>query len=318
MARSLRIVFAGTPDFASRSLAALLGSRHRVAAVYTQPDRAAGRGRKPAASAVKRLALEAGIPVLQPPTLRGGDTAATLAALQPHVMVVAAYGLLLPGAVLDTPVLGCINVHASLLPRWRGAAPIQRAILAGDEETGISIMQMDRGLDTGPVLQTARCMIAPGDTGGSLHDRLAGLGARTLLDVLDALAAGRVVAVEQDDAHATYAARLEKSEAVIDWSADATCIERRVRAFNPWPVAESTLRGDKPLRMRIWDAKSEAGGAQAAPGTVVEAGAGRLGVATGEGRLLLSTVQRDGGRPLPVGEFLKANRVRIGQSFTQH
>ncbi|NIR27970.1 MAG: methionyl-tRNA formyltransferase [Gammaproteobacteria bacterium] len=307
----LTIVFAGTPDFAAVQLSALLATEHRVAAVYTQPDRPAGRGRRVRESPVKRLARSRGIPVRQPLTLREPGVRAALAGSAPDVMVVAAYGLILPPDILGVPGYGCINVHASLLPRWRGAAPIQHAILAGDSETGVSIMQMDAGMDTGPLLRAASCPIHPDDTAGSLHERLAELGAKTLLATLEDLQAGRLQASPQDDELATYAPRIGKRDARIEWRQTAEVLERRVRAFNPWPVAQTTLGS---MSLRIWRAAAleEPVPADALPGTVLACGHGGVDVATGHGILRLLTVQRPGGRPLPVSEFLNAQRVAAG------
>ncbi|MDB6087927.1 MAG: Methionyl-tRNA formyltransferase [Gammaproteobacteria bacterium] len=242
---ALRVAFAGTPDFAVPALEALLRSGHRVVGVLTQPDRPKGRGRQIAASPVKTAALAHGIPVSQPQSLKAEADRVELAAWRPDVLVVVAYGLILPRAVLALPRFGCINIHASLLPRWRGAAPIQRAILAGDTETGVTIMLMDVGLDTGPMLLQERVPITASDTGGSLHDRLAALGASALLEGLDKHAAGTLAAVPQPSEGVTYAAKIEKAEALIDWTRDARAIERQIRAFNPWPIAETRLDGEQ-------------------------------------------------------------------------
>ena len=248
MPAPLKIVFAGTPDFSVPALDALLTSGHDVIAVYTQPDRPAGRGRKLTASPVKARALEHGIPVHQPLSLKRPEEQERLAALAPDVMVVVAYGLLLPPAVLAIPRLGCVNIHASLLPRWRGAAPIQRAILAGDAETGVTLMQMEKGLDTGPMLATVRCPIGPDDTAETLHDRLAALGAGALVPTLERLDRGEITAEPQDDTQACYAAKLDKAEAVLDWRRPAVELERQVRAFNPWPVAQTGFQ-ERVLRV---------------------------------------------------------------------
>lgn len=307
----LRIVFAGTPEFAAESLRALLQGHHEVIAVYTQPDRPAGRGRGLKASPVKELALAHDIPVWQPHSLRDIDAQNELAALEPDLMVVAAYGLLLPQAVLDIPRLGCINVHASLLPRWRGAAPIQRAILAGDSETGITIMQMDAGLDTGAMLYKATCPISRSDTGASLHDRLALLGGDALLAVVDSLRDEQALNAEpQDPLHATYAAKLSKEEALIDWQQPATELARRVRAFNAVPVAHSTLSGQS---VRIWQARAVKGETTTAtPGMVIHADKHGLAVAAGEGTvLLIETLQLPGGKALPVALLLNARRDEL-------
>jgi len=244
MSQALRIVFAGTPEFAAEHLKALLDSPHEIVAVYTQPDRPAGRGQKLMPSPVKQLAAQHGLPVLQPPTLRAPEAQAELAALQPDLMVVVAYGLILPQAVLDIPRLGCINSHASLLPRWRGAAPIQRAVQAGDAESGVTVMQMEAGLDTGPMLLKVSTPISAEDTGGSLHDRLARLGPPAVVEAIAGLAAGTLKGEVQNDALATYAHKLSKDEAKLDWSRPAVELERAVRAFDPWPVCHTTLNGE--------------------------------------------------------------------------
>jgi methionyl-tRNA formyltransferase len=294
----MNLVFAGTPEFAVPSLRALLASGHTVAAVYTQPDRPAGRGRKLRASPVKDLALAHGIPVEQPPTLRNAAHQATLAAYAPDLMVVVAYGLILPQTVLDLPPRGCVNVHASLLPRWRGAAPIQRAILAGDSETGVTLMRMEAGLDTGPMLAKASCPIAPADTAADLHDRLAGLGGGLLAANLDALLAGALVGETQDEAQATYAAKLDKAEAELDWTRPAAELLRRVNAFNPWPVAQSGFRSQV---LRIWRAGVVPG--RGRPGVVVSVGREGVDVACGADCLRLIEVQLPGGRRISAADF---------------
>ncbi len=302
MSRQLRIVFAGTPDFSVPPLRALLVSGHAVVAAYTQPDRPAGRGRKVSASPVKQVALEHGIPVLQPVNFKAQADVEALEAVQADLMVVVAYGLLLPQRVLDAPRLGCVNIHASLLPRWRGAAPIQRAILAGDAETGITMMQMEAGLDTGPMLHVHRLPIAPDETGGSLHDRLSVLGAEALLEVLPRIADGTATPQRQDDALATYAKKLLKDEARIDWTRPAVDIERQIRAFNPWPVAE-TLYAGEPLR--IWRARALVG--SGGPGAVVGSGREGIDVGTGEGVLRILSLQLPGKRPTDARDFLNAH-----------
>lgn len=304
----LRIVFAGTPDFAAASLAALLETEHQVVAVYTQPDRPAGRGRKLSASPVKRLAQAHHLPVCQPTSLRDEAAQQALAELEPDLMVVVAYGLLLPQAVLDIPRLGCINVHASLLPRWRGAAPIHRALLAGDTETGITIMQMEAGLDTGPMLSIARCPIAADETSGALHDRLAALGAETLVATLAPLAQGALEPQPQDDAQATYAHKLEKKEGAIDWTQPAEALARQIRGLNPWPVAYTEFQGQT---LRIWQATWEAGASTHAPGTILEQRRDALVVATGSGLLCLTQLQLPGGKPMSVTALLNAHRDRF-------
>jgi len=302
----MKIVFAGTPDFALPVLQVLLDSTHTVAAVYSQPDRPAGRGRRTRASPVKQLAVSHQIPVFQPGTLRAAAAIADLGALQPDLVVVVAYGLILPPAVLTVPRLGCINVHASLLPRWRGAAPIQRAILAGDTETGVTLMQMEAGLDRGPVLASRRCAIGATETGGQLHDRLAQLGAALLQDNLDALEQGTLSARVQDAAQVTCAAKLEKREALIDWRLPAAELGRRVRAFNPWPVAETRYAGKQ---LRIWEADVVAAATGQAPGTVVQAGRQGIEVACGSGLLRIQTLQLPGGRPVSAADFSNAHAL---------
>ena len=286
------------------ALNALVTSRHSVVGVLTQPDRPKGRGQHLTASPVKQAALAANLPVAQPPTLKTEEGRATLAAWKPDVLVVVAYGLILPPAALALPRLGCVNIHASLLPRWRGAAPIQRAILAGDEQTGVTIMQMEAGLDTGPMLLKRPIPIAPDDTCSSLHDRLADLGANAILEVLDRLANGTAVAEPQPEAGVTYAAKLEKAEARIDWTARAIEIERKVRAFNPWPVAETLYEGEQ---LRVLRAKAEMedsprlGGQP--PGTILVASERAVLVQCGMGRLAIAEVQRPGKRPVSARDF---------------
>lgn len=301
----MRIVFAGTPDFSVPVLQAILDSPHSVAGVYTQPDRPAGRGRKLMPGPVKQIALQHDLAVFQPLSLKDAEAREVLAGLEPDLLVVVAYGLLLPQAVLDIPRLGCVNLHASLLPRWRGAAPIQRAILAGDSETGVCLMQMEAGLDSGPVLASVSTPIAADETGGTLHDRLSRLSAELLARHLDDLEAGRLQGQVQDEAQVTYARKLDKREAAIDWQGDALHIERQVRAFNPWPVAQAQYQGQS---LRIWRAQVTEGTA-AAPGTVVAAGRDGIDVACGTGCLRLLEIQLPGGKRLDAAAFLNARSV---------
>jgi methionyl-tRNA formyltransferase len=304
----LRIIFAGTPEFAAESLAAVLNTEHQVVAVYTQPDRPAGRGRKLRPSPVKALALEHNLPVYQPLSLKDAEQQQLLAELKADLMIVVAYGLLLPQAVLDTPRLGCINVHASLLPRWRGAAPIHRALLAGDSTTGITIMQMDAGLDTGAMLSKVECSIADSDTSGSLHDRLAALGAELLVETLTPLANGTLTAEPQDSSLATYAHKLEKQEGQIDWTLPAEEIVRRVRGFNPWPICFSPLGDDN---LRIWSAEVDADDTPADAGTIVAADQNGIRVACGQGSVRLTQLQLPGGKAQPVKTLLNAHKDRF-------
>jgi methionyl-tRNA formyltransferase len=303
-----RILYAGTPEFAVPALSALIASPHEVVAVYTQPDRPAGRGRRLEPSPVKRRAIDAALPVCQPTSLKTPAEQEALAAWGADLMVVAAHGLILPEAVLDAPRCGCVNIHASLLPRWRGAAPIQRALLAGDDETGISIMRMEAGLDTGPVYRLVPMVIGAEDTAGSLTVRLAELGAEALLDVLPEILAGGAVPAAQEDAAATYARKLTKDEARIDWTQSAAAIERAVRAFDPWPVAQTRLGGEV---VRIWSAQvlPATGVAAAEPGRVVATGPEGIDVATGAGRLRITELQVPGKRRMSARDFLNARRL---------
>ncbi len=311
MTQALKIIFAGTPAFAASSLQALLNSEHEVLAVYTQPDRPAGRGRKLTASPVKMLAQEHNLPVLQPASLRDKQIQQVLADWQADVLVVAAYGLILPEPVLLAPRLGCINIHASLLPRWRGAAPIQRAILAGDQQTGITIMQMDAGLDTGDMLHKVACPIESADTAKTLHDKLATLGATALCDTLKLLANGVAVPEKQNDVDANYAKKLQKIEAKIDWTQPAQTLSRTVRAFNPWPVAFTRV-DDKNLR--IWFAEAVDTSTDATPGTVLTESHEGIDVATGNGVLRILQLQLPGGKALDAKQFLNAHNL-LGTQF---
>ena len=326
--RPLKIIFAGTPAFALPALQALLDSAHEVCAVYTQPDRPAGRGRSVQASPVKQLALGHHIPVLQPHSLKEPSAQQALRELRADLMVVVAYGLLLPAAVLGAPRLGCVNIHASLLPRWRGAAPIQRAILAGDAQTGITLMQMDEGLDTGAILTQRACPISPMDSAATLHDRLAVLGAELLIETLGPLQEGVITPRPQDEteacagqdapmsraqgcAGATYAAKLSKQEAVLDWRDGAVALARKVRAFNPSPVAQATLHctGREPRTLRIWFAQPLNEMGDAAPGSILRAGRDGVDVATGRGVLRLLEMQLAGGRAITAADFVNAQQL---------
>ena len=302
----MRIVFAGTPEFAAQHLQALLDAGKSIVAVYTQPDRPAGRGQKLMPSPVKQLALQHGIAVYQPQTLRDPAAQAELAALTPDLMVVVAYGLILPQVVLDTPRLGCINSHASILPRWRGAAPIQRAIEAGDASSGVTVMQMEAGLDTGPMLLKVTTTITAEDTGGSLHDRLATLGSQAVVEAVTKLAAGELRGEVQDDSLATYAHKLNKDEARLDWSRPAVELERLVRAFNPWPICHSTLNGEA-LKVHA----AQLGEGQGAPGSVLDADKSGLTVACGEGALRLTRLQLPGGKPLSFADLYNSRREQF-------
>jgi len=308
MTQRLRLVFAGTPEFAVPCLEACLAAPADVVAVYTQPDRPAGRGRKLTPSPVKQRALDATISVEQPETLKALDAQQRLAAYAPDLMIVVAYGLILPKKVLAIPRLGCWNVHASLLPRWRGAAPIQRAILAGDVETGIDLMQMEAGLDTGPVLIERRTPIGDDDTGGSLHDRLATLGADALAEGLARVARGETLTPRaQAETGVAYAHKIEKSEGRLDWNEPASVLARKVRAFDPWPGTEAELWGE---RVRIWSAEAIDSRTHQPPGTIVATGRDAIDVATGKGLLRIVEVQREGGRRISVRDWQNARRER--------
>lgn len=307
----MRIVFAGTPEFAVPPLKALLASDHEICAVYTQPDRPSGRGRKLMASPVKQVALQAGLPVFQPETLKTAEAQETLRALQAELMIVVAYGLLLPKAVIDIPPRGVINIHASLLPRWRGAAPIQRAVLAGDAETGVTLMFIEPRLDAGPMLLKKSCPVARGETAGEVQDRLAVLGAEALMETLPELESGRIQAEIQDESLVTHAAKIDKAEASIDWSRPALELERQVLAFNPWPVAETSYQGQN---LRIWRAEALDQDSALEPGCVLN-GKDTLDVATGRGVLRLLELQLPGGKRITARDFRNAHAepgIRLG------
>lgn len=307
--KPLNIIFAGTPDFAARHLQALINSHHNVIAAYTQPDRPAGRGKKLTASPVKELALAHNIPVYQPGSLRKEPAQQQLAALNADIMVVVAYGLILPKVVLDTPRLGCINVHGSILPRWRGAAPIQRALWAGDKETGVTIMQMDVGLDTGDMLLKTYLPIEDDDTSASLYEKLAQQGPDALLQALEGLANGTLAAEKQDEALANYAEKLSKEEARLDWTKSATQLWQEVRAFNPWPVSYFEHQGNT---IKVWQTQVSTTSSNAAPGTIISASKKGIEVATGDGVITLLSMQLPGKKPLSVADILNAR----GEWFT--
>jgi methionyl-tRNA formyltransferase len=318
--QALKIIFAGTPEFAAEHLKALIGSRHKIIAVYSQPDRPAGRGKKLTASPVKEVALAHNIPVYQPLNFKTDEAKAELAALGADLMVVVAYGLILPKAVLDTPRLGCINVHASILPRWRGAAPIQRAIEAGDAETGVTIMQMDVGLDTGDMLIKVFCPILATDTGGILHDRLLTIGTPALLEALTQIESGQIHPVKQDDSLSNYAPKLNKEEAALNWNLPAIELERKVRAFNPFPVAHTKPSGSSDeSRIRIWAAKAIDKPSGAKRGSITQIDGDGLWVACAQGQLILEQLQLPGKKAMAIGEILRGHSdlFKVGDLLEQ-
>ncbi|MDD5056897.1 MAG: methionyl-tRNA formyltransferase [Sideroxydans sp.] len=308
----MKIIFAGTPHFAASALEALL-KEHQILAVLTQPDRPSGRGMQLAASPVKLLAQQHAIPVLQPASLKNAEAQKELIALNADVMVVAAYGLILPKEVLQIPRLGCLNIHASLLPRWRGAAPIQRAILAGDTESGITIMQMDEGLDTGNMLLKKTCAITADETAQTLHDKLASMGAQAIAEVLHKIESGESQSEQQEGAFATYAAKLSKSEAQLDWSDTAEQLDREVRGYFPFPVAFTRMRSVqiKILRAHVLDKQLVA----SPSGTIISMDKKNIQVACGQGVLALETMQKPGGKPLPVAQFIQGFPLKVGDCF---
>lgn len=312
----LKIIFAGTPDFAAVALHALIDSAHQIIAVYTQPDRPSGRGLKLTPSPVKTLALQHHLPVYQPTSLKNVEEQTRLANFEADVMVVAAYGMLLPQVVLDMPRLGCINIHPSLLPRWRGAAPIPRTIFAGDKMTGVTIMQMDAGLDTGPMLLQKAYTLMKNETAQSLHDKLAKLGATLLLETLYLLATQQIKPVPQDNALATYAHKMTKAEALVDWHDSAISLEQKIRAFNPWPIAYTEWQA-QPLR--IWQAQVLTEKTDAVPGVLIKASEEGLDIATGEGTLRLLQLQLPGGKILKAADFYHAKQaqLKIGEKFSE-
>lgn len=306
----MRLIFAGTPEFAALALQALIAAGHDIPLVLSQPDRPAGRGMKLKMSPVKEVALAAGLNIAQPENLKTEAARQPILDARADVMVVAAYGLILPQSVLDMPRLGCVNIHASLLPRWRGAAPIHRAIEAGDAETGITLMQMDKGLDTGAMLSRVALPILPDDTTGSLHDRLAALGASEIVRLLPDLAAGKIKATPQGDALANYAAKISKEEAALDWTRPAVELDRKIRAFNPFPGAYGMLDG-APLK--IWRARPIA--ASGVPGRILALTEGEMHIACGDGALAVSEVQKAGGKRLPVSAFLAGHALQVGDKL---
>jgi len=320
MSQGLRIIFAGTPEFAAEHLTTLLASHHQVIGVYSQPDRPAGRGKKLTASPVKEVALAHNIPVYQPLNFKSPEAIAELTALNADLMVVVAYGLILPKVVLDAPRLGCINVHASILPRWRGAAPIQRALEAGDSATGVTIMQMDVGLDTGDMLIKVFCPILSEDTGGSLHDKLIAIGTPALLQALDQIQTGTSTPEKQDGSLSNYAPKLSKEEAALNWQLSASELERKVRAFNPFPVAHTKPAdtGDDQ-RIRVWAAKASDKTTSATPGSITQISTEGLWIACKQGQLILEQLQLPGKKAMNVSEILRGHPdlFKVGDQLEQ-
>ena len=310
--KPLKIIFAGTPDFAARHLQALLDSEHQVIAVYTQPDRPAGRGKKLSASPVKELASANDLTVYQPQSLRNEAAQAELAMLDADLMVVVAYGLILPKVILDAPKLGCINVHGSILPRWRGAAPIQRALWAGDAETGVTIMQMDVGLDTGDMLLKTSLQIGPQDTSATLYDKLAIQGPAALIEAITKLSEGSLIAEKQDETLANYAEKLSKEEARLDWNKSAKQLWQEVRAFNPWPVSYFAHQQNT---IKVWQASFSAMPCSEAPGTIIRADKDGIEVATADGSLIIHTMQLPNKKPLNVVDILNSRSDWFAQGI---
>lgn len=306
MSQALKIIFAGTPDFAAEHLKALLNTHHEIIGVYTQPDRPAGRGKKLTASPVKKVAVENNLNVFQPTTFKTNETAQQeLAHLHADIMVVVAYGLILPEVILNTPRLGCINVHGSVLPKWRGAAPIQRALWAGDTETGVTIMQLDKGMDTGDIIRIAKEPIMPTDTSETMYHKLALLGPQILCDTLDDISDGNITPQKQEDSLATYAQKLSKEEAKINWSDSAQHIERCIRAFNPWPISYFVL---KEMNIKVWEAHIKGIDTTAPAGTILSATKKGICVATGEGILCITKLQIPGKKAMPVVDVLNSRK----------
>ncbi|MCF6203768.1 MAG: methionyl-tRNA formyltransferase [Methylococcaceae bacterium] len=301
----MRIIFAGTPDFSVPALQMLIDSKHEVCAVYTQPDRPAGRGRKLTPSVVKTLALNAGIPVFQPETLKTDKDLNQFTSLNADLMIVVAYGIILPQVILDTPKLGCLNIHGSLLPRWRGAAPIHRAVMAGDEMTGVTIIKLVKKLDAGDMLHKEKCIIKPYHTSSELHDKLAEIGAIGLDKVLKQIEAGSVISEKQNETLVTYAEKVEKSEAVLDWEQSAIELDRKIRGLNSWPVAQTLFNGKV---MRIWKARLTDDESKLSPGTIVQKGK-KMNVVAGDGVIELLEVQLPGGKRIETQAFLNAHDV---------